>query len=330
MTQPAGEEVRKRSIVKRVLHISLKVIAAVVIAILLFIAIVFTVNKISSHSEQKRMEQYGQLVSVDGKHMNVFIQGEGEETVVLLPGYGTAAPALDFKPLLSELSPYYKVVVIEPFGYGLSDQSRKERSSANIVSEIHEALQSLRIDRYTLIAHSISGLYSLDYVNQYPNEVKAFIGLDSSVPSLSEQKIDSSDTEPVKWFRNLGFARLQLKLSADPYEGLPYDKAAKEQLDILIRKNMYNTTQLNEAVSMYSNFKAAEKLTFPANLPVLFFLQANHPATDRWIPEHEKQIQNSVHGEMVLLDAGHYLYRSHPKEISEKIRDFTGGINSTD
>lgn len=29
---------------------------------------------------------------------------------------------------------------------------------------------------------------------------------------------------------------------------------------------------------------------------------------------------------MVLLDAGHYLYRSHPKEISEKIRDFTDGI----
>lgn len=308
------------------LYILLKVIAAVVIAILLFIAIVYTVNKISSHSEQKRMEPYGQHVSVDGKQMNVFIQGQGEETVVILPGYGTAAPALDFKPLLSELIPYYKVVVIEPFGYGLSDQTQKERSTANIVSEIHEALQSLHVDHYILMAHSISGLYSLDYVNQYPNEVSAFIGLDSSVPSLSEQKIDSSDTEPVKWFRNLGFARVQLKLAADPYDGLPYDEHTKEQLNILIRKNMYNNTQLNEAVSMYSNFKAAEQLTFPPNLPVLFFVQANHPVTDQWIPEHKKQIEDSVHGEMVLLDAGHYLYRSHPKEISKKIRDFTGDI----
>ncbi|AKG34787.1 alpha/beta fold hydrolase [Paenibacillus durus] len=326
MTQPVGKEVRNSTKTKRVLHILLKVIVAVVIAILLFIAIVYTVNKISSHSEQKRMEQYGQHVSVDGKQMNVFIQGQGEETVVLLPGYGTAAPALDFKPLISELIPYYKVVVIEPFGYGLSDQTQKERSTANIVSEIHEALQSLHIDRYILMAHSISGIYSLDYVNQYPNEVRAFIGLDSSVPSLREQKIDSSVTEPIKWFRNLGFARLQLKLSADPYDGLPYDEQTKEQLNILIHKNMYNNTQLNEAVSMYSNFKAAEQLTFPSNLPVLFFVQANHPVTDRWIPEHEKQIEESVHGEMVLLDAGHYLYRSHPKEISGKIRDFIGGI----
>ncbi|WP_410771516.1 alpha/beta hydrolase [Fontibacillus sp. BL9] len=326
LTQAAGKEIRSVSKTKRVLRIVLKIIVAVIIAILLFVAIVYTVNKISSHSEQKRMEQYGQLVSVDGKQMNVSIQGQGEETVVILPGFGTAAPALDFKPLIAELSPNYKVVVIEPFGYGLSDQTGKERSTANIVSEFHEALQNLGINRYILMGHSISGLYSLSYVNQYPNEVRAFIGLDSSVPSLSEQKIDSSVTEPIKWFRNLGFARLQLKLSADPYTGLPYDEQTKEQLDILIRKNMYNTTQLNEAESMYSNFKAAERLTFPPNLPVLFFVQANHPVTDQWIPEHEKQIEESLYGEMVLLDAGHYLYRSHSKEIAEKFRGFMQGI----
>ncbi|GIP00465.1 alpha/beta hydrolase [Paenibacillus lautus] len=307
---------------KKVLNILLKVLGAIVIAILLFVAAVYSVNKISSHSEQKRMETYGQRVSVDGKQMNVSIQGKGEETIVLLPGFGTASPALDFKPLISELSPYYKVVVLEPFGYGLSDQTEKERSTANIVSEIHEALQSLHINRYILMGHSISGIYSLDYVNKYSNEVSAFVGLDSSVPTLSEQKIDSSDTRPIKWFRNLGFARLQLKLSADPYDGLPYDEQTKEQLNILIRKNMYNTTQLNEAESMYSNFKAAEQLTFPPNLPVLFFIQKNHPATDRWIPEHEKLIENTVHSEVVLLEANHYLYRSHAKEIAENFRGF--------
>jgi len=307
---------------RKVLNILLKVLGAIVIVILLFVATVYSVNKISSHSEQKRMETYGQRVSVDGKQMNVSIQGKGEETIVLLPGFGTASPALDFKPLISELSPYYKVVVVEPFGYGLSDQTERERSTANIVSEIHEALQSLHIDRYILMGHSISGIYSLDYVNKYSNEVSAFVGLDSSVPAISEQKIDSSDTQPIKWFRNLGFARLQLKLSADPYDGLPYDEQIKEQLNILIRKNMYNTTQLNEAESMYSNFKAAEQLTFPVNLPVLFFVQKNHPAAENWIPEHEKLIENTMHSEVVLLEANHYLYRSHAKEIAGKFRGF--------
>ncbi|WP_408894906.1 alpha/beta fold hydrolase [Paenibacillus taichungensis] len=322
VTQETEKKQSGGSKTKKVLNILLKVLGAIVIVILLFVATVYSVNKISSHSEQKRMETYGQRVSVDGKQMNVSIQGKGEETIVLLPGFGTASPALDFKPLISELSPYYKVVVVEPFGYGLSDPTEKERSTANIVSEIHEALQSLHIDRYILMGHSISGIYSLDYVNKYPNEVSAFVGLDSSVPAISEQKIDSSDTQPIKWFRNLGFARLQLKLSADPYDGLPYDEQTKEQLNILIRKNMYNTTQLNEAESMYSNFKAAEQLTFPVNLPVLFFVQKNHPAAKNWIPEHEKLIENTVHSEVVLLEANHYLYRSHAKEIAEKFRGF--------
>ncbi|WP_315795705.1 alpha/beta hydrolase [Paenibacillus sp. BIC5C1] len=322
VTQETEKKQSGGSKTKKVLNILLKVLGAIVIVILLFVATVYSVNKISSHSEQKRMETYGQRVSVDGKQMNVSIQGKGEETIVLLPGFGTASPALDFKPLISELSPYYKVVVVEPFGYGLSDQTERERSTANIVSEIHEALQSLHIDRYILMGHSISGIYSLDYVNKYPNEVSAFVGLDSSVPTISEQKIDSSDTQPIKWFRNLGFARLQLKLSADPYDGLPYDEQTKEQLNIMIRKNMYNTTQLNEAESMYSNFKAAEQLTFPVNLPVLFFVQKNHPAAENWIPEHEKLIENTVHSEVVLLEANHYLYRSHAKEIAEKFRGF--------
>lgn len=330
MIQTADKGTSRGKKAKKVLNILLKIIIGIVIAILLFIAIVFAVNKISASSEQKRLEPYGQQVAVDGKKMNVFIQGQGEETIVLLTGFGTASPVLDFKPLIEELTPHYKVVVVEPFGYGLSDQTDKERTTANIVSEIHEALQSLKINNYTLMGHSISGIYSLAYVNQYPNEVKGFVGLDSSVPALKEeQKIDSSVTTPIKWFRDLGFHRIQLKLSDDQYEGLSYDEATKQQINILIRKNMYNNTQLNEAEHMNANFTAAESLVFPENLPLLFFVQANNPATDRWIPEHEKQVKQSNHGEMVLLEAGHYVHRTHFKEIAEKVREFTSNATTS-
>ncbi|WP_427050564.1 alpha/beta hydrolase [Paenibacillus sp. TC-CSREp1] len=322
MTHTKDKHQQPYSKLRRILRILLKVIMIIALAIVLFIGIVYTVNRVSSHSEMQKLESYGQLVSVAGKQMNVLVEGEGEETIVILPGFGTASPALDFKPLLSRLKSDYKVIVIEPFGYGLSDQTDKKRSTANISSEIHEALQSLGADRYILMAHSISGLYSLDYVNRYPDEVEAFIGLDHSVPSLSEQKVETSDIVPVKWFRNLGFARLQLKLGDNPYEGLPYDEKTQEQLYILIRKNMYNDTQLNEAVSMYSNFQTAKALTFPADLPVLFFVQKNHPVVHEWVSEHEKQIVNSKQGEIVLLEADHYLYRSHSSEIADKIKDF--------
>lgn len=299
-----------------------KLIAVFAVAIILFLAIVFLVNIVCSKIEQGKIETYGQSVAVDGKTMNVFIQGEGEETVVLLPGYGTAAPALDFKFLVDELSPFYKVVVIEPFGYGLSDLIEKERSTENIVSEIHEALQRLHIERYILLGHSISGLYGLDYVNKYPEEVSAFVGLDSSVPTISEKKIDSSIIRTIKLLKKSGLARLQVKLGNDPYAVLPYDDKTKEQLRILKHKNMYNPSQLNEAEMMYENFKAAENRSFPKNLPVIFFIQENHPVTDRWIPEHKKQIEDSINGKVMTFEGDHYLYRTKAKEIVEGFREF--------
>ncbi|MGM1047368.1 MAG: alpha/beta fold hydrolase [Bacillota bacterium] len=317
--KPKEEVMKKR--MRKPLRILLKTLGAIAIAIVLFLAIVFIVNVICNKLEQGKIESYGQSVTVDGKNMNVLIQGTGEETVVLLPGLATAAPALDFKPLIEELSPFYKVVVVEPFGYGLSDVTEKERTTENIVHEIHDALQGLNIERYILMGHSISGVYGLDYVNKYENEVIAFVGLDSSVPTLTE-KIESSQLEMVKWLKKLGLSRLAMKLGTDPLAALPYDDGTKEQMRILMHKNMFNANIINEVEHMYSNFKAAESVSFPTNLPIIFFIQANHPVTDRWVPEHEAQVKNSVHGKVMRFEADHYIHRTKAKEIVENLREF--------
>ncbi|MGG4188508.1 alpha/beta hydrolase [Paenibacillus peoriae] len=311
---------------KKLLVIMLKSIGVLVAAIGLFIAIVFVVNIISSKSEQAKIIPYGQSVLVDGKNMNVTIQGKGKETVVLLPGFGTAAPALDYKPLVDELSPFYRVVVIEPFGYGLSDVTEKERTLDNIVSEIHESLQSLHIDRYILMAHSISGIYGLDYVNKYENEVSAFVGIDSSVPTQGGTD-DPFPAETYKLLKKSGFSRLLMKLAPDQLVTPTVDDQTREQIRILTLKNMFNLNILSEGEHLFPNFKAAQKLTFPTNLPVIFFLQANDTETEGWIPLHEEQIKNSVHGKVMTFEGGHYLHHTRSKEIVENFRKFMNEKN---
>jgi pimeloyl-ACP methyl ester carboxylesterase len=310
---------------KKILIILLKVVAVIAIAIAVFIAIVFIVNKISNKSEQAKIVPYGQLVPVDGKNMNVLIQGEGEETVVLLPGYGTASPALDFTSLVKELSPFYKVVVIEPFGYGLSDGTEKERSTENIVNETHEVLQKLNIDRYILMGHSIAGIYGIDYVSKYRNEVTAFVGIDSSVPTQGGMDVELP-TKKLKLLKNSGFGRLMMKVSGNPYATLPFEDETKEQLRMISLKNMYNSTTLNEMKHISSNFKAAKNLTFPNDLPLIFFIQTNNTDVKDWIPLHEEQVKNSVHGKVMTFEGGHYLHHTKSKEIAENFRAFMEGI----
>lgn len=325
MTQTEEIKTRNGTRFSKVRKILFKILGAIIIAIVLFLGIVYTVNLISNKSERGKIQSYGQLVPVDGKNMNVLIQGKGEETVVLLPGFGTAAPALDFKPLIEELSPYYKVVVVEPFGYGLSDETKKERTTENIVSEIHEALQSLNIDRYILMGHSIAGIYGLDYANKYENEVSAFVGIDSSVPTQGGMDVKF----PIKTFKLLkssGLLRVVLKVSGDPYAGLPYDAETKEQMRMLSLKNMNNSTTLNEMENIYPNFVAARELTFSKNLPLIFFIQANNTGVEGWIPLHEEQVKDSVHGKVMTFEGGHYLHHTKSKEMVENLRTFMKDI----
>lgn len=310
---------------KKVVSILLKIIVAIILVIVLFFAGVFIAHLISSKSEEAKIESYGQLVPVDGEYINVMIEGEGEETVVLLPGYGTASPALDFKPLIEELAPYYKVVVVEPFGYGLSDHTDKERTTENIVYETHEVLQSLGIDEYILMGHSIAGIYGLDYVNKYEEEVRAFVGIDTSVPTQG-----GMDEElPISTFNVLqksGIARLIIKLSDDPYETLPFDEETKEQMRLITNKNLYNASNMDEMEHFRSNFIEAQSLAFPEELPLLLFIQADNSDVEGWIPLHEEQVENSLHGKMMLVEGEHYLHHTKSKEMVKNMRAFLGEV----
>ena len=308
---------------KRLLKFMLKAIAVVVVLIVIFVGTVYTVNVFASKSEQSKIQPYGQSVAVDGKNMNVMIQGEGKETIVLIPGFGTASPALDFKPLIDQLSPHYKVVVVEPFGYGLSDVTDKPRTVDNITNEIHEALQQLKINKYILMGHSISGIYGLDYVNKYPNEVTAFAGIDSSFPT---QPTEVMDTESVSILQKSGFYRLLVKLNPTQIMTPDVNEATKEQIKMITLKNMMNPDIVSEAQLLPTNFKAVQGLQFPKNLPVIFFLVKDDPDIKNWTIQHEEQIKNSLHGKIVLLDGTHYLHYTQSKVMADDLKSF---IDST-
>lgn len=223
--------------------------------------------------------------------------------------------------LIDELSPYYKVVVIEPFGYGLSDRTDKERSTDNIVSEIHEALQQLNINRFTLMGHSIAGIYGIAYVNKYPEEVQAFAGIDTSVPTQAGMDV----TFPITMFKLLkqsGFGRLMLELSSDPYAELPFDEETKKQMRMITLENMYNKSTLNELEHISANFKGAQHLTFPTELPLILFVDAGNTSNEGWIALHEEQVKNSAEGKMMTFEGGHYLHHIRSKEIAENFRQF--------
>ena len=160
-----------------------KIIGIGALAIVAFVLVAASVNLILTRQEKSRFVPYGERVSVDGGEVNVWRNGHAGPTMVLLSGLGTAAPALDFAPLIRQLGDY-NVFVVEGFGYGYSDMSARPRTVQNITAELHDVLSKLGAPKpYILVGHSIAGFYTLSYAHRYPDEVSAVVGIDPTVPA---------------------------------------------------------------------------------------------------------------------------------------------------
>jgi len=317
---------RREDLVRTSLKVTLWTVGALVAVPVLTLTTTSIVDLVATRSELAAITPYGELVPVDGKEMNVVVSGSGADTIVLLPGLGTAAPGLDFGPLVSELDDTHRVVAVEPFGSGLSDQTDSPRTAENIAGEVHEALGQLGIDRYALMGHSISGVYALEYSRLFASEVTAFIGIDSSVPDQPGAE-DPVPTDGTALLRSLGVLRVASALAGDTYAGLPYDEGTKEQMRFLTTKNSTAPTLLDEMDHTASNFASVSGQTFPADLPVLLFVAQDDadPDAGGWLELHENQAASVVRGQVVALEGDHYLHHTQATPIAEDTDEFLAG-----
>ena len=309
----------------------------IILSFLLLLAVLFFTLVIGHHGmklyEQKYYPAPGNYVSLDNRKMHVYVKGDGEKTIVLLPGLGTTAPVLDFEPLINELAENFKVAVVEPYGYGWSDLTDRKRTVEHIVEEIRLALQTSQIDGpYIFMPHSVAGIYTMYYAHHYPAEVEAVIGIDPTLP----QAIDYFN-EPVpkipSSFRFLapsGIARLSLQFNLVNTLPLAEEHTySVENLTIaekLTAWKGYNKNIIDEANELENTIEKTKSLDFPTSLPVMIFMKEDHrvaedgKSTKRF---YELQLQHVDHRKLISLSGHHYLHWQNYKEMTKEIEAFT-------
>jgi pimeloyl-ACP methyl ester carboxylesterase len=306
------------------------------LAIIATIVIWCIFSNIMTTYEQNKYSPIGRLVEVDGNHMHVYTKGDGENTIVLLSGLGTAAPVLDFEPLINEMAKNHKVVVVEPFGYGWSDLTDKERTVENIVVEVRTALEKLNIQGpYILMPHSISGIYSMYYANTYPVEVKAIIGIDPTLPKALDYFDETAPSMPniFSYAAPTGIARLALYLTPDNFlpvaeKGTYTEGNLKMTKAISAWKGM-NRNVVDEANAIHINIGQTVNMNFPSTLPVLFFTTKEDKVTEdgnNKLTFYETQLTNSPASKIVTLEGHHYLHWTRYKEMGREVNEFIKSI----
>lgn len=289
------------------------------------------IHQILIRTDAKKLNQRGEYVTVKGRNFNIYKEGDGEKTIVLLPGLGTTAPTLDFEPLAKELSDRFRVVIVEPFGYGWSDNTNDERSVENIVEEIRTALvESGESGPYILMPHSLSGIYSTWYANKYPEEVEAIVGIDCLLPT----KIEYFGVEIphilslAKVANPIGLQRLicmvsPLSFISDNRGGL-YTEDNLNQQKLLSNKVSNNATVINETNAIESNINKTYSMKFEKTMPLLFFtckiMDKEQGKNSKEF--YEKYITNPEIQKVIVLDSSHYMHWTKASDMAEATKQF--------
>jgi len=296
------------------------------VVILLFLAI-FINHKIQLKREAKLLTPIGQLVEVDGHKMNIYIEGEGEQTIVFLSGGGTCSPVLDFKSLYSLLSDDYKVVVVEKFGYGFSDVVDKERDVASVLADTRAALAAAGVEGpYILCPHSMSGIEALYWAQQYPEEVSAIVGLDMAVPGAYEDyKMNVPMLKLSQLAARMGIIRLLPGVAES--EAMKYGTLTEEEKEIykaVFFSRTATTTMMNEVGSIKESAKVVDDAGVP-QVPMLLFV-SNGSGTgweeESWRNYQKDYIQEVSDGRLVELNCSHYVHDHEYALIAEEMADF--------
>ena len=292
--------------------------------ILLFLVATFIFHRISLEKEQHSLTPMGQLVLVNGHQMNVYVEGDGPETIVVLSGAGIASPILDFKNVSDSLSKRYKVVIVEQAGYGYSDDSNHSRDVMEVLSETRQAFSQANITGpFIILSHSMASLESLAWQEKYPDEVNALIGLDWALPSSYENLKDNQALfTVVYWSSKIGLLRY---FPESFYIKNPtLTESERQQYKLLAYKQLMSQAMLHESRMVKENAKKVPSSINPKIPPLLLVSNGQDTSFSQseWQRYAEKFASEQPNVKVIYMDAPHDLYHYQSHEVVSRIEEF--------
>ena len=294
------------------------------VVLILFLGGTFGFHQLSLQKESKLLMPIGKKVVVNGHQMNVYIKGEGSETIVFLSGAGIASPILDFKNLTDSLSQKYKVVVVERAGYGFSEDSDRSRDVMTVLSETRQALSQAEVSGpYVIVSHSMASLESLAWQEKYPDEVKALVGLDWALPASYEDLKDNQALLTVAyWSSKIGLLRY---FPESFYIKNPtLTETERQQYKLLAYKQLMSQAMLHESRLAKENAKKVPS-SINSKIPALLLVSNGEGTTfsqSEWQRYAERFASDQSNVQVDYMDVPHDLYHYQSDAIVSRIKEF--------
>lgn len=293
---------------------------------------------ISTKLDERAYPPLGQLVDVGGYKLHLNCSGEGSSTVVFDSGFG--CNSLAWTLVQSEVSKFSRAVSYDRAGQGWSETSPQERTSQNIVDELHLALKSAKVPGpYILVGHSFGGINVLLYASRYPDEVAGVVLVDSSHEDVEEKfpPMPKPNLSVLSFLTRIGGTRLITHLSSykKGLEVFPSNiqkmYLAKISTDRSVNSCLKEASvldkSLNQLKSAGGNLGNKPLIVITAGKPMGeqasgLSEEIATQMTEAWTMLQKDLVTKSTNGKQIIAEhSGHMIPHEQPEIIVEAIRE---------
>ncbi|MBN1905133.1 MAG: alpha/beta hydrolase [Deltaproteobacteria bacterium] len=286
----------------------------------------------------------GQLVDIGGYRMHYQRSRTGSPVVVL--DSGLAGGGFDWANIQPEVAKFTCVISYDRAGLWWSDRGPKERTSRQIVKELHALLKQAEIPGpYVLVGASFGGYNVRLFTDEYPDQVAGLVLVDSVIDLLQNDNIPESIRRSNKNLIELaevGYFFAPFGVGHLIMPGLLGDLPA-EIKDLYLAQSCKTSnfqTSCAEWLNLNISTSQMKGCRLPPDIP-LAILSASRspnpdaPAEDQLIylnifhEEHEaiaRQSANSYH--YIVPDSGHAIASEKPDAVIDSIRRVVGAVRT--
>ena len=277
------------------------------IVIALFATSVLSGAALSQAKETPPQDRFAKLDTMRVHYQNY---GEGKDAVIFIHGWSCN---LNFwKANLPAFVNQSRVIAIDLPGHGESDKPQVTYSMDLFARAIDAVLQDAKVERATLVGHSMGAPVIRQFYRKYPDKTRALVIVDGSLRPFSNPE--------------------QMKQFLDPLRGPDYKKQAELLIGFMVQPVKDKKTQEEIKAAMISAPQhvmvgAMDAMMDDAiwkedkiNAPTLA-LMAKQP---QWNAEYEKFVRELVPGidYQVWEGVSHFLMTDEPQKFNDTVLAF--------
>lgn len=292
---------------------------ALIVVLILIAAGMFQWDKYATGRVVDDYPPRGEFVTVGASRMHILCQGSGEPAVVFQAGI--AGGALDWLPVMQELSHEHQVCAFDRLGQDWSAPAPVPRTFATAADEWGQAIDALGIERPVVVGHSLGGAIAQIYAGR--NDVAGIVLVDGLSRDVAEPVVNRLGMyQKLDWLGKAGLLRFLGALFAD---GAYPSDLRTEMAALRSRSSAILDISAEGALAAETVPEELRQAELDMQAPLLIIAAGNSE-----LPEAEQFLQalqnlhERYHSSTIVMvpDAKHYVIASHPALVAETIADW--------